>query len=241
MKSLQQELMAKKEELEGLLPAQFQESFLRAVRDLQEQQLRKNALTVGDWAPDFALKTPNGQLLEPASWLRTGPLVVTFYLGSWSPYCVLQLKAFQRQLFQIRGLGGQLVAISPESAESGLATSLVHRLQYPLLSDRGGAVAKQFGLQFTVPEYLRIVYDRLGVDLPAHNRDDSFALPLPATFVIDQEGRIAYAYVQEDFSQRASIRDILTALYDLRSQRKLVTRSQLAGTNLPLNVEAIWR
>ena len=91
---------------------------------------------------------------------------------------------------------------------------------YPILSDPGNKTARAFGLVFTLPEYLRPVYAKFGIDLPAANGDDTFELPVPATYVIDRDGTIRWAHVDVDYTHRAEPRDILEALTKLSQNRK---------------------
>jgi peroxiredoxin len=82
-----------------------------------------------------------------------------------------------------------------------------------VLSDVGNKVANDFGLVFTVDSRIQAMYlQRLGNDLPTLNGDDSFTLPLPATYVIGQDGVITYSYVNADYRLRADPEDVLAAL-----------------------------
>ncbi len=205
-----------KKELETLLPHSFQEAIRQSIIDLKSKNQKSQALQAGGWAPNFVLSTPHGELVSLQSLLHNGPVVVVFYQGGWNPYCNIQLKALQAHAHEIQELGGQLVAISPESPEYGLTTALAHQLSFDVLNDQDNMIAQRYGLNFTIPANLRNVYENLGIDLIQNNRSVSFELPMAATYVIDQERRIAYSFVEEDFSKRAPISDILSVLYDLK-------------------------
>jgi peroxiredoxin len=127
--------------------------------------------------------------------LHAGPAIVTFYRGGWCPYCNIQLRAYQRALPEIAGLGGQILAISPQLPDGSLSVSEKNALEFDVLSDAGNVVGRSFGLVYALPEELRAVLRLNSKALPGINGDESWELPVPATFVIGQDRRVALAYV----------------------------------------------
>jgi peroxiredoxin len=87
-----------------------------------------------------------------------------------------------------------------------------HKLRFPLLADGGNKVARQFGLTYRVPEAQESVYRRAFVNLPFTNGDESWELPVPATYILDRDGTILYASANEDYTQRPEPSDIVTFL-----------------------------
>ncbi|MDQ6960345.1 MAG: peroxiredoxin-like family protein [Mariprofundaceae bacterium] len=144
--------------------------------------------------------------------LEQGAVGLSFYRGGWCPYCNLELQALQQALPEIQSLGAQLVAVSPETPDNSLSTAEKHSLAFTVLSDQGNRVAKDFGIVFTLPEALRPVYAQFGIDLPAWNGDDSFELPMPATYVIGRNGIILDGFVNTDYTQRMEPERILDIL-----------------------------
>ena len=169
-------------------------------------------LKAGEQAPDFTLPNAVGRPVTLSRFLADGPVVVTFYRGIWCPYCNLQLKAYQKVLPEILGLGASLMAVSPQNPDKSQATLLKNFLQYEVLSDHANATARQFGLVYQVPERVRALYLSFGTDLPAFNGDRSWELPIPGTFVIDGDRRIVLAYADSDPRNRLEPRAILDAL-----------------------------
>ena len=110
-----------------------------------------------------------------------------------------------------------MVAISPMTPANSGEMQKALESPFPILSDPGNKVAHSFGLVHVLPEYLRPVYEQFGIDVPKANGDETFELPLPATYVIDGEGRIRFAHVELDYTQRAEPRDVLKALASLDS------------------------
>jgi peroxiredoxin len=126
------------------------------------------------------------------------------------------LRAYQRVLDEIGALGGSVVAVSPELPDNSLSTSEKNELGFEVLSDVGNAAARSFGLVFRLDEALIPIYEeRLAIDLPARNGDDSWELPIPGTFVIADDGVIRLAHADPDYTRRlepAAILEVLRAL-----------------------------
>jgi peroxiredoxin len=170
------------------------------------------ALGVGDTAPDFELPDPSGRRVRLSDLLRSGPVVVAFYRGSWCPFCNTELRGLQLALPQIEAARARLVAVSPQTADSSVTIRDRQRLTYPVLSDAGNHVARTFGLVFRVGPDVRDRYREAGIDLARSNGDDSWELPVPATYVVAPDGTITYAFVEADYSRRAAPADVVAAL-----------------------------
>ncbi len=112
----------------------------------------------------------------------------------------------------MQALGASLVSISPQTPDNSLSMAEKNELKFEVLSDVGNKVARQFGLVFSLVEELRPLYKGIGADLPAHNGDDSHELPIPATFVIAQDGTIRLASVDADYTHRLEPAAILDSL-----------------------------
>lgn len=167
---------------------------------------------VGAHAPDFTLPDSTGEHVSLSSLLSRGPVVLAFYRGGWCPHCSTELRAYQARLAEISSLGAALVAVSPQTPDNSLSTREKLELAFPVLSDTGNVVARSYGLVFSLPEELREIYAGFGLDLPTANGDDSFELPLPATYVIDTEGAVVWRHVDADYTKRAEPNDVIAAL-----------------------------
>lgn len=115
----------------------------------------------------------------------------------------------------MRALGASLVAISPQTPDNSLSTAEKNKLEFEVLSDKSNAVARQFGLVFTLAEVLRPLYKQLGADLVAYNGDESYELPMPGTFVIARDGIIRLAFVDADYTHRLEPAVIMKSLRTL--------------------------
>jgi peroxiredoxin len=166
----------------------------------------------GDLAPEFSLPGVTGETISLLETLASGPVVLTFYRGAWCPYCNIQLAAYEHALPAIAEAGGSLIAISPQKPDGSLSMTEKNSLTFDVLSDTGNVVARKFGLVYTLPDDLKAAYSSFGVDLAAINGDDSWELPIPATFVIGRNGRVQLAHAEADYRKRLAPEAIVAAL-----------------------------
>src|SRR3954454_493929 len=176
---------------------------LQTVAELEQQGVAAQALKVGDQAPSFVLSDQNGRQASSAALLAQGPLIVNFFRGRWCPFCVAELESWRDALPQVQSAGASLIAISAQTVKHNAFTADQHKLRFPLLSDAGNQVARGFGVSYRVPDAQRDLYRAVFVNLQLLHGDDSGELPLPATFVITQDGAVAYAFAAADYTQRA--------------------------------------
>ncbi|MEM1254723.1 MAG: peroxiredoxin-like family protein [Cyanobacteria bacterium P01_H01_bin.21] len=215
--SLADKLVEFRADFQQKAPQEVQDTMTAATDALDTSGIADQALTVGDMAPDFELPDATGKQVRLSELLNQGPVVINFYRGEWCPYCNLELRAFQALLPEFKQAGANLVAISPELPDHSLSVSEKHSLEFAVLSDVGNRVSRQYGLVFTLDESLRPIYKNFGIDVSASNGDESYELPLPATYVIEPSGRIRYAFAEADYTQRAEPQDVLAVVKELAS------------------------
>ena len=215
--SLQDDLDALRAEFVRSAPPARAELYDAKVGELRLTFPIKKALKTGDYVPDFTLQNPSGRSVSLAGLLRGGPAVVTFYRGGWCPYCNLQLRAYQQVLGEITALGAKLVAISPQLPDDSMSTAEMNRLSFDVLSDIGNRVARSFGLVYSLPKELRAALASNNKALPGINGDNSWELPLPATYVIAPDRRITLAEIELDYRERLEPDAIMTARRALRA------------------------
>jgi peroxiredoxin len=184
----------------------------RATAELIESGQARRAIHAGDRAPQFRLNDQDGKEVSSEALLANGPLVVTFYRGVWCPYCNLELQAINEVLPAIEARGASVVAISPQTAVNSRKSVRTNALGFPVLSDLANGTAAAFGLRFNLPDYLIELYKRLKNDLPAFNGDPSWTLPMPARYVIGQDGVVLYAEVNPDYTHRPDPSEMLPIL-----------------------------
>jgi peroxiredoxin len=189
----------------------------RATQSLIDSRQTDRALEAGDTAPEFTLRDAEGATVSSRELLARGPLIATFYCGVWCPYCNLDLQALEGVRPEIEARGASLVAISPQTPANSRKSQRDNKLDFPILSDAGAAVAAEIGLRFSLPEELIQVYRQFGNDLAKINDDPSCVLPMPARYVIGTDGVIAYAEINPDYTRRPDLSELLPVLDRLRA------------------------
>ncbi len=211
-RSLRKIFAERKELIARYVPAETQAIHARAVAELKQRRLAANILPVGSKVPEFQLQDHDGKRVSTSALLAKGRLVLCFIRGRWCPFCVGQMEAMNLILPEIAAAGATLVAISPQTVQQSFFMRDQHKLRFPLLFDAGNKVARQFCLTYPVPDEQRAVYQRAFVNLPFVNSDDSWELPIPATYIIDRDGSVLYAFANEDYTERPEPADIVRFL-----------------------------
>jgi peroxiredoxin len=202
----------RKELIAKYVPPETQAIHAEAVAELKSRHLAANILPVGAKAPAFELPGHDGKMVSSADLLAKGRLVLCFIRGRWCPFCVGQMEAMNLIVPQIEQAGATFAAISPQTVKQSSFMHDQHKLRFPLLSDAGNNVARQFGLTYRVPSLQEAVYRRAFVNLPFANGDESWELPIPATYVLDRAGTVLYASADEDYTERPEPSEVLLAL-----------------------------
>ncbi|MGB8062296.1 MAG: peroxiredoxin-like family protein [Candidatus Sulfotelmatobacter sp.] len=211
-RSLRDILAERKALIAKYVPPETQAIHAQAVGELKQRNLAAKSLPVGAKAPAFELQDQDGKIVRSSDLLAKGKLVLCFIRGRWCPFCVGQMEAMNLILPQIEQAGATFAAISPQTVKQSYFMHDQHKLRFPLLSDAGNKVARQFGLTYRVPALQEAVYRRAFVNLPFTNGDDSWELPIPATYILDCDSKILYASANEDYTERPEPADILNAL-----------------------------
>jgi len=209
---LREILAERKEMIAKYVPPEAQAVHAAAVAELKSEKLAANILPVGAKAPQFELQDQDGKIVKSSNVLSRGRLVIHFIRGRWCPFCVGQMEAMNLVLPLIENARASLVAISPQTVKQSYFMRDQHKLRFPLLFDPNNKVARQFGLTYRVPAAQEAIYRRAFVNLPFTNGDDSWELPIPATYIVDRGSTILWTSVDEDYTERPEPAGILKCL-----------------------------
>jgi len=210
MKSLEHEL----EKMRALTPIEVHLKLNQFVEKMQEKGIA-SGLQEGSRVRDFLLKDSIGNEVALYEELSKGPVVLTFYRGGWCPYCNRQLRAYQEVLPQIQALGGQLIAVSPQLPDYSLNQQEKDALNFKVLSDPSGITAVKYNLLYDVPQDIQEMYLSVNIDLKEYNGAGAWILPVPATFMIDENAIVRSSFVGSDFTRRKEPEEILWELRNL--------------------------
>jgi peroxiredoxin len=211
MENLQHEIAKLNSNLANL-PLEIKEIFGRSIQDLQSGDLTEKSLQMGDKFPDFNLVNSQHNEIELGKLLKKGKVIVAFFRGSWCPYCNLELRALQQHLTHFTTAEATLLAISPQLPKFSEALVTDHNLDFELLFDEGNALAMRVGISFELQDYAISSYDHLGINLSGYNGNESNRLPVPAIFVIDPDYTIVYRFMDVNYMNRLSIKEVIAQL-----------------------------
>jgi peroxiredoxin len=214
--AFKQDLAATAQHLASTLPAAASRIIDGGIASVEASGIANGARKAGQTAPDFILPSATGENVILSQLITWGPVVLVFYRGGWCPYCNVQLRTYQRILPELTKCGTTLVAISPQTPDFTAYTAKEKALTFPVLSDVGNKVARQYGLAYGVGLQVADTLRGLGIDLSAYNGTSDDELPLTATFLVGSDSVIAWSEVEANFKRRADPADLLAALAQLQ-------------------------
>ena len=200
--SLGSVLGALRDKYGAMLPPSIAEVADGHIEHLRASGFVNGAATVGDRMPSFVLQDRTGKAVGSDELLKRGPLIVTFFRGTWCPYCMAELRALSEIADDVTKAGGAIVAISPQAPERQ-DVEAASAIRFPLLHDRDNAVGKRFGLVYDFPEDLKHLYGSVFKnDISVQNGVDAWQLAVPARYVVSRNGTIVDAQVDPDYRYR---------------------------------------
>jgi peroxiredoxin len=183
----------------------------RLVERLRENGAGEAAPKPGVPMPPFYLPDDSGRIVSLEELIAKGPVAVTFHRGHWCPYCRISFNALSRAHHEIAAEGGQVVAIMPDRQEFAAELKSVGAVPFPILTDMDNGYALSLNLAIWIgTEMQRMMAGRQ--DLPSFQGNDSWMLPIPATFVVGTDGIIKARFVDPDYRHRMTIEDLLAAM-----------------------------
>lgn len=186
----------------------------KASQQLQ-QQLTRPGIAVGEPAPAFSLPNAFGNTINLTEQLEQGPVILVFYRGAWCPYCNLYLHALQKNLHIFKQHNASLITITPQQPDKSAEQIKKEKYPFEVLSDLDSRVMQAYNLYFRIPDELVAVYKKAGLDIEDYNGKDRNVLPVPGTFIIDQQGIVRAMHADTDYKKRMEPSDIIQALKTL--------------------------
>jgi len=210
--SLQDKLDGFKAQFKTMAPEGAFDAFARSTQELIDSGQADRAVKAGDTFPYAVLTDSDRNEVTLSEFLSQGPVVLTFYRGVWCPYCNIELQALEEVAAEIRARGATLVAISMQGAADSRKSQKDNKLSFPILTDKNGELAARLGIRWTLQDYVIPIHQGFGVELPRIHGDGQWNLPMPARYIVDTDGTIAYAEVNPDYTRRPEPADLFPVL-----------------------------
>jgi peroxiredoxin len=163
-------------------------------------------------APDFKAKDQHGTEVRLKDLVKKNKVVLIFYRGEWTPYCISFLQKVQDSLSLIKEKGGTVVAVTPESPESIAKTLEKTKAEFPVIHDVDIKIMKAYDVEYEVPENTLTRYRNSGIKLDEINGKNGNFLPVTAVYIIDKESSVVYRFFNQDYKKRPSIKELLDFL-----------------------------
>jgi peroxiredoxin len=177
------------------------------------QVMAQTGLKNGAKAPAFKAMDNSGKTLDLKALLKSHKAVVLFfYRGQWCPYCNKQIKQLQDSLQLLTAKGAYVIGVTPETSENIGKTIDKTHASFSIIQDSGYKIMKAYDVNYRVDDAMNAKLKNYGVDLDKNNGNIDHVLPVPATYVIDQSGKIIFVQFDKDYTKRASIGSILNIL-----------------------------
>jgi peroxiredoxin len=190
-------------------------AYEEALAELNRTGFLQNAIKEGDQFPDFVLPNAEGRLISLGSLLQHGSIIISFYRGEWCPFCHLMLSALVEALPEIEAAGASLLALTPETNGFPLIMKQANKAQFEVLSDVDCGIGLAAGIIFRMPKRQRASLEATGINFAERHGNSAWFLPIPATFIVNQDGLVAWRFVDVDFTHRAEPADIVQAVRHL--------------------------
>src|SRR5262245_21700423 len=209
--SLAERLEAFNAATQYLLP-DYQDAVDRLVARLKSADAGQAAPKPGELMPDFVLPDELGRLVNLKSLLVAGPVAVVFHRGHWCPYCRINTRALAQAQDDIVREGGQIVAIMPDREQFGAAFKAEGNLRLPVLTDMDNGYSLALNLAFWVGDEMQSILEARKRDVPAYQGNQSWVMPVPATFIVRKDGAVQSRFIDPDYRRRMAVEDLLKAL-----------------------------
>ncbi|GFP59185.1 putative peroxiredoxin bcp [Trichoderma asperellum] len=202
MSTLASQLSAYSEKVNQNAPAPVVSAIKESIASLNATFDKSATIQIGASLPSFKLPNALGKEVASESLLAKGPVLITFYRGDWCPFCNLALRSLQLHLDEFHAKGVTIVAISPELPNSSLSTAEKNDLKFEVLSDVGNKFARQLGIVWDQPKSVEPIFKAFEIDLKVRNGDDTMAVPIPTTILVDTKGVVRNIHIDPDYRQR---------------------------------------
>lgn len=235
--SMQKEFEKTKQLIASQIPKETRDLFQKGIDQVAQQFNSKDYLTTGDSIPMFSLPNAFGKTVNISEKINNKFLILVWYMGDWCIYCNLYLKELQKRLLDFEQVNAEVIAISTQLPDKAQLMVNNNQLAFEVLSDVNGAVAEKFGILYQLPAEVREKYTQdLYNELDSYGNTDG-TMPISATYVVNQEGKIIYHYIEADYTKRAEPDAIISAIKKVTDTKQNSSINDSAGDSSKVSLK----
>ncbi|MCK5678784.1 MAG: AhpC/TSA family protein [Flavobacteriaceae bacterium] len=176
-------------------------------------QIKSKHFKVGDIAPSIIGVDQNGKEINSTKILKNNKILIVFYRGNWCPHCKKHLTSLEEHLNEFTQKGVYVMVITPETVERTKETAEKFQTNFSIIHDVDNKIMKDYKVAFevnkeNVPNYYGFVSNQVA----KYNIENNNVLPVPATYLIDTNGKIIYEQYDPDYKNRSDFSEILKSL-----------------------------
>ena len=212
---LQTELDERKASFEKKAPEDTKKAYAEGLKAVSDSNITSKALQVGDVAPNFTLKNATGDNISLYNELKKGPVVLLWYRGGWCPYCNMTLSYMQKSIPDFKKYDANILALSPEVPDKSMSTKEKNELEFEVLSDIDNKVARDYKVVYKLTDEVAGLFEE-NFGLSTYNGNADAELPLAVTYIIGQDKKIKYAYLNSDYRNRAEPQELINFLKNMK-------------------------
>ena len=176
-------------------------------------QINSDHLHIGELAPGIVGKDQNGKLINSKELLKQHKILLIFYRGNWCPYCKKHLSSLASHLKEFQDKGVFVIVVTPEKVEKTQETGNEFNDDFSIIHDVGNKIMTAYKVAFAVDEQsVPKYYEKITERINEYNEDNNNVLPVPATYLIDESGKISYVHYDPDYKNRSDLDEILKSL-----------------------------
>ncbi|WP_375723261.1 peroxiredoxin family protein [Arcobacter sp. KX21116] len=196
-------------EFQGRVPKETQDTLCNAIKKLEESDCFNKALKVGNKIPEFSISNQDRKVINIKDIVEKNKYtVLCFFEGSWSPYAILELLALQKIVSQLKIFNASLITLCPQTQDKSSYLKEKHSFTFDILYDKNNTIAKEFGINYTLSDEVIAVYEKQKIDILEANRNGTYDLPLPGTYIVNKNYEIIYAFIDANHRKRCEPKTI---------------------------------
>ncbi len=210
--TLQEQLKQMRNATMERMPQSIIKVFTNSIDEIRKNQLKENALQVGNYVPDMNLQNSNGDNSLLSDLIEQEFLILNFYRGGWCPYCNMELREYERLRKTFNELDTDIIGISSEIPKLVNQTIDKNTLSFPVLTDINAELMKAIGIAFKLDKASKKEFENFGIDFTRIHGNNNFELPIPAVYVINKKMEIVFIHFEEDYMTRLEPTELLNIL-----------------------------